>query len=68
MPPSLTVFCTWLSDAEGAGNVKTAPPLNSTLKTRPRTSTATMLMTRINPEIAYHRRCLPTKLIDTSPR
>ena len=50
------------------GNVKTAPPLKSTLKSRPRTSSATMLMTRIAPEIAYHRRCLPTKLIDTSPR
>ena len=48
--------------------MKTAPPLKSTLKARPRTSTATMLMTRINPEMAYHRRCRPTKLIDTSPR
>ena len=48
--------------------MKTAPPLKSTLKDRPRTSTATMLMTRINPEIAYHRRWRPTKLNETSPR
>src|SRR5689334_2472962 len=68
MPSDSTAFCTWLSDADDEGNVKTAPPLKSTLKDRPRTSTATMLMTRINPEMAYHRRCLPTKSNDTSPR
>ena len=53
---------------DARGTVKTAPPLKSTLKDRPRTSTATMLMTRINPEMAYHRRCRPTKSNETSPR
>ncbi len=50
------------------GNVKTAPPLKSTLKLTPRTSSATMLISRISPDIAYHRRFLPTKLTETSPR
>src|SRR6266852_2848512 len=67
-PPSLTAVCTWLRDDVDDGNVKTAPPLKSTLKLRPRTSSATMLTTRIRPDIAYHRRFLPTKLTDTSPR
>ena len=53
---------------DGAWNWKTAPPLKSTLKFRPRTSTATMLTSRMAAEIEYHVRLRPTKLIDTSPR
>ena len=37
-PPDSTALCTWLSDVDDEGNVKTAPPLKSTLKDRPRTS------------------------------
>src|SRR6516162_2128340 len=68
MPPDSTAVCTWLSDADDEGKVKTAPPLKSTLKDRPRTITATMLMTRMHAEIVYHRRRRPTKSTDTSPR
>ena len=67
-PPDSTALCTWLTEVDDEGKVKTAPPLKSTLKDRPRTSTATMLMTRINPEMAYHRRFRPTKSNETSPR
>src|SRR3989440_8149046 len=67
-PPDSTAFCTWLNVVDDEGKVKTAPPLKSTLKDRPRTTTATMLMTRINPEMAYHRRFRPTKSNETSPR
>ena len=49
-PPSMTAFCTWLSDVvDEAGNVKTAPPLKSTLKSSPRTSSATMLIDQDQP-------------------
>ena len=68
MPPDSTALCTWLSDADDEGNVKIAPPLKSTLKDRPRTITATMLMTRMSAEMVYHRRRRPTKSNDTSPR
>jgi hypothetical protein len=57
-----------VTDAEGAGNWKTAPPLKSTLKSRPWTSSATMLISRMAPEIEYHVRFRPTKSIETSPR
>ena len=67
-PPASTASWTWLIDEDGEENVKIAPPLKSTLKSRPRTSRATMLISRIRPEMAYHRRCRPTKLTDTSPR
>ena len=67
-PPDSTAFCTWLSDEDGEENVKIAPPLKSTLKSRPRTSRATTLTSRISAEMVYHRRCRPTKLTDTSPR
>ena len=52
---------TWVCVAEGAENWKTAPPLKSTLKSRPLANRATMLMSRMAPEIAYHRRLWPTK-------
>src|ERR1700754_3278315 len=67
-PPDSTAFCTWLSVVDDEGKGKTAPPLKSTLNDRPRTTTATMLMSRINPEMAYHRRFRPTKSNDASPR
>ena len=57
----LTVTVTRVCDAEGAENWKTAPPLKSTLKSRPRTNRAKTLMSRIAPEIMYHRRLWPTK-------
>ena len=44
-----------------AGNWNTAPPLKSTLKSRPWTNSATMLTSRIAPEIVYHLRFRPTK-------
>ena len=60
-PAWATVSETSVCVAAGAENWNTAPPLKSTLKSRPRTSKATMLMIRIAPEIAYHRRLRPTK-------
>ena len=60
-PAWLTVSWTWVCDAEGAENWNTAPPLKSTLKFSPWTNSATMLMSRMAPEIAYHRRLWPTK-------
>jgi hypothetical protein len=57
-----------VGDADGAENWKTAPPLKSTLKSRPWTSSAMMLISRMAPEIEYHVRFRPTKLTDTSPR
>src|ERR1022692_3419823 len=69
LTPSLdTTSWTWVTDADGAENWKTAPPLKSTLKSRQRTSSATMLISRMAPEIEYHVRFRPTKLTDTSPR
>src|SRR5580658_10471013 len=64
-PASETAPWTWVADAEFAGNWKTAPPLKSTLKSRPLVSSATRLISRMAPEIEYHVRFLPTKLIDT---
>src|ERR1700749_1350955 len=68
MPPDSTALCTWLSDADDDGNVKIAPPLKSTLKDRPRTITAGMLMTRMHADMVHHRRPPPTKSNDPSPR
>ena len=57
----------WVVD-EVAGNWKIDPPLNSTLKFSPRTSSATTQTSRMMPEIVYHIRWRPTKLTETSPR
>src|SRR5580700_5733640 len=67
-PAWLTVASTWGCEAEGALNWNTAPPLKSTLKSRPLANSATMLMSRMAPEIAYHLRLRPTKSYETSPR
>ncbi len=61
MPSWLTVSWTWVCVTEGAENWNTAPPLKSTLKSRPRTNSATMLISRMAPEIVYHLRWRPTK-------
>ena len=53
--------------AFGALTWKIEPPLKSTLKFSPRMSSATMAMTRMQPEIVYQSFCRPTKLIETSP-
>ena len=55
------MFWTWVCVAAGAENWKTAPPLKSTLKSRPRANSATMLISRMAPEIVYHLRLRPTK-------
>ncbi len=67
-PPSETAFSTWLMVAFGALTVKIEPPLKSTLKFSPRTASATMAMTTMQPEIVYQSFCRPTKLTETSPR
>src|SRR6201999_3862736 len=67
-PPSDTAVSTWLMVAFGALTVKIEPPLKSTLKFSPRTSSPTMAMMTMQPEIAYQSFWRPTKLIETSPR
>src|ERR1700722_9184787 len=57
----------WLVEEVG-GNVKLDPPLHSSEKFSPFTSSAITLISRMRPEIAYHNRWRRTKLIDTSPR
>src|SRR4051794_8193240 len=47
------VMSPWDADA-AAGNWKTDPPLNSTLKFSPRISRAPPLTIKMMPEIAYH--------------
>src|ERR1700733_11626294 len=57
----------WLV-SELDGKVKLDPPLNSSEKFRPLTARAIALITTMTPEIAYHSRWRPTKLIETSAR
>src|SRR6202012_3208080 len=52
-PPSDTACSTWLMVALGALTVKIEPPLKSTLKFSPRTSSPTMAMTTMQAEIVY---------------
>ena len=68
-PASVTTreISLWVVDAV-AGNWKIEPPLNSTLKFSPCTSSATTQTSRMMPEIVYHIRWRPTKLTETSPR
>ena len=46
---------------DGAENWNTAPPLKSTLKSRPWMNRASTLTSRMAPEIVYHLRLRPTK-------
>src|SRR5215471_2616403 len=57
----------WLVD-EVDGNAKLEPPTNSWLKLSPLVSRETTLTSRMMPEIVYHIRWRPTKLMETSPR
>src|ERR1700734_2949346 len=68
-PAALTTreIASWLVEAVG-GKVKLDPPLNSSEKFSPRTSRAITLTSRMAPDMAYHVRWRPTKLIETSPR
>src|SRR5580658_8798693 len=58
------VTASWISVTvceDDAGNWNTAPPLKSTLKSRPWRNSPKMLTSRITPEIVYHLRFRPTK-------
>src|SRR5215472_5348890 len=68
-PPALLTTREMAPWADGdAGNSKTEPPLNSTLKFSPRTASATALTSTMRPEIVYHMRWRPTMLTEMSPR
>ena len=64
----LTACCTWVMLLWPTGNLKTEPPLKSTVKFSPRVNRPTRQSTRISPEIMYQSRCRPTKSKETSPR
>src|SRR6185437_4304139 len=70
-PPPLLVttreIASWVTE-ELFGKVKLDPPLNSSEKFSPRTARAIALISAKTPEMEYHSRCRPTKLIETSPR